>query len=92
MVEFLLKGVLYAIFLRFDLDDNDFFTSCIRARIVDFILRRKRYSQDTSDDFAFGIERLLKDGVYHAAYPLHDVSYITTLLLHKIINFFGAIS
>lgn len=26
------------------------------------------------DDYAFGIDRLIGEGVYIAAYPLHDVS------------------
>ncbi|CAG7717026.1 unnamed protein product [Allacma fusca] len=56
----------------FDVEDPEFFTPLIRAHIVDFILKRKRYSEDTSEDFSFGIHRLLTDGVYFAAYPLHD--------------------
>jgi hypothetical protein len=43
--------------------------------VVDFILSRKRYSDDEMEDFAFGVQRLLKDGVLIAAYPLHDVSF-----------------
>lgn len=58
----------------FNVEDEDFFTSSIRSRIVDFILKRKRFKEDTDDEFAFGIERLLTEGVYSAAYPLHDGS------------------
>lgn len=58
---------------RFNADDENFFTSSIRSRIVDFILKRKRFKDDIEDEFAFGIERLLTEGVYSAAYPLHDV-------------------
>lgn len=65
--------------IRFDVEDEDFFTSSIRSRIVDFILKRKRFNDDVSDEFAFGIERLLTEGVYSAAYPLHDVSSINSL-------------
>ncbi len=46
----------------------------MRSRIVEFILKRKRLSEDVSDEFAFGIDKCLSDGTYSAAYPLHDVS------------------
>ena len=56
------------------MEDENFFTSSIRSRIVDFILKRKRFQDDIDgDEFAFGIERLLAEGVYSAAYPLHEV-------------------
>lgn len=57
------------------MDDEDFFTSSIRSRIVDFILKRKRFKEELDDEFAFGIERLLSEGIYSAAYPLHDVTH-----------------
>lgn len=28
------------------------------------------------DDYAFGIDRLISEGIYIASYPLHDVRYI----------------
>lgn len=59
----------------FDVDEQEFFTPAVRARIVDFILGRKRYTDNEMDDFAFGIERLLTASVYAAAYPLHDVRW-----------------
>lgn len=40
------------------------------------------------DDYAFGIDRLIDQGVYVAAYPLHDVSVIPetiSYLLKKIV-------
>ena len=55
------------------MEDENFFTSSIRSRIVDFILKRKRFKEDVDDEFAFGIERLISEGIYSAAYPLHDV-------------------
>lgn len=61
------------IFFRFDLEQEDFFSPGIRSRIVQFILDRKRFSRDDADDFAFGIDRLISNGVYQAAYPIHDV-------------------
>ncbi|KAJ9596645.1 hypothetical protein L9F63_012342, partial [Diploptera punctata] len=51
---------------------KDFFTPAIHSRIVQFILDRQRFSEDQNDDFAFGIERLINEWVYTAAYPLHD--------------------
>jgi len=55
-------------------DDNaKFFSPAARSRIVEFILQRKRFLPDgADDDFAFGINRLINDGVYLAGYPLHD--------------------
>lgn len=57
------------------MDTPNFFTPAIHSRIVQFILDRKRFSDNYNDDFAFGIERLLNDNVYNAAYPLHDVRF-----------------
>jgi anoctamin-1 len=39
-------------------------------------LDRQRFSEDQDDVFAFGIERLINEWVYAAAYPLHDVSTV----------------
>lgn len=61
------------ILLRFNAEDENFFTSSIRSRIVDFILKRKRFKSNLDDEFAFGIERLIQEDTYSAAYPLHDV-------------------
>ena len=58
----------------FDIHSEGFFTPAIRSRIVHFILDRQRFTEDQDDDFAFGIERLISELVYTAAYPLHDVS------------------
>lgn len=65
-------------FNRFDIHHPCFFTSAIRSRIVLFILERKRYLLGDEDDYAFGIDRLINEGVYLAAYPLHDVSEFNT--------------
>ncbi|KAF2902509.1 hypothetical protein ILUMI_03671, partial [Ignelater luminosus] len=56
----------------FDVDSPCFFTPAIHSRIVQFILDRKRFSDNPNDDFSFGIERLLNENIYTAAYPLHD--------------------
>lgn len=66
-------SLIYSLPLRFNVEDEDFFTCSVRSRIVDFILKRKRFRDDPEDEFAFGIERLLAEGTYAAAYPLHDV-------------------
>lgn len=64
---------------RFDVNQPSFFTAAIRSRIVKFILDRIRFSTETTDSYAFGIDRLISDEVYMAAYPLHDVS-VSTLI------------
>jgi len=56
----------------FDHNNAKFFTPATRSRILEFLLKRKRFSEDPDDDFAFGITKLISDGVYLAAYPLHD--------------------
>ncbi|XP_044002725.1 anoctamin-5-like [Aphidius gifuensis] len=56
----------------FDLDKPDFFTSSTRSRIVQFILDRTKFTDNSEDDFAFGIDRLISEHAYVAAYPLHD--------------------
>lgn len=57
----------------FDIMSPNFFTQAVRSRIVQFILDRTFFGEPTSSDmFVFGIERLLSDVVYTAAYPLHD--------------------
>jgi anoctamin-1 len=39
---------------------------------VQFILERQRFTDDHDNANCIGIAKLLKDGVYRAAYPLHD--------------------
>ncbi|XP_041974295.1 anoctamin-1-like isoform X2 [Aricia agestis] len=56
----------------FDTTSDCFWTPSIRSRIVQFILDRKKFTRSLHDDFAFGIARLIANGVYSAAYPLHD--------------------
>ncbi|XP_055925697.1 anoctamin-5-like isoform X1 [Argiope bruennichi] len=51
---------------------EDFFSPAQRSRIVQFILKRKSFTEDHTDIFGFGIKKLLADGVYTAAYPLHE--------------------
>ncbi|CAB3375249.1 Hypothetical predicted protein [Cloeon dipterum] len=56
----------------FDTESVEFFTPAIRSRIVDFILDRTYYEDKSLDPNALGINRLITEGVYSAAYPLHD--------------------
>ncbi|XP_034487339.1 anoctamin-1 isoform X2 [Drosophila innubila] len=56
----------------FDIRQDCFFTTAVRSRIVEFILDRQRFPAKRHNDMAFGIERLVAEGVYCAAYPLHD--------------------
>lgn len=69
----------------FDLNSPNFFTSATRSRIVQFMLDRTRFTETKEDDFAFGIERLISEHAYVAAYPLHDASSI--VFLHLIFIF-----
>lgn len=53
-------------------DREAFFSSSHRAQIVEFILKRKSFSQNPKDVFSIGVNKLLSDNVYLAAYPLHE--------------------
>lgn len=58
----------------FDIPDNDpenFFSPSQRGEIVSYILRRTKFNEN-NDVFSIGINKLLADRVYDAAYPLHD--------------------
>ncbi|KAH8278722.1 hypothetical protein KR018_007662 [Drosophila ironensis] len=56
----------------FDIRQDCFFTTAVRSRIVEFILDRQRFPAKNHNEMAFGIERLIAEGVYCTAYPLHD--------------------
>ncbi|KAK7582131.1 hypothetical protein V9T40_013576 [Parthenolecanium corni] len=56
----------------FDIDSPEFFTPTVRSRIVQFILDRTLFSLNELDPTNFGIEHLINDDVYCAAYPLHE--------------------
>ncbi|XP_057372131.1 anoctamin-7-like isoform X1 [Daphnia carinata] len=53
-----------------NLDSESYFTSTERSRIVNEILARTTYGDRRKGEV--GIERLLKEGVYTASYPLHE--------------------
>jgi anoctamin-1 len=50
---------------------------------VDFILDRTYYEDRESDPNALGICRLITEGVYSAAYPLHDVIWVVFFHLRE---------
>ncbi|KAL5010642.1 hypothetical protein ScPMuIL_012947 [Solemya velum] len=56
-----------------------FFTSAQRSRITYTILSRCVYEENSSDlsKNKFGIKKLLSNGVYQAAFPLHDGEYFS---------------
>lgn len=82
MFGFVPKNICYLtiLFLRFDDDDDNFFSSQVKTIVVDFILQRTTFCErsvnctHSKGTTNFGIEKLVADGVYKAAYPLHDVS------------------
>lgn len=55
-------------------DENSFFSPSVRNRIVYYILSRCPYGTEEGKK-KFGIKRLLTNGTYSAAYPLHDCQY-----------------
>uniref|UniRef100_A0A4W5KDM0 Anoctamin n=1 Tax=Hucho hucho TaxID=62062 RepID=A0A4W5KDM0_9TELE len=61
----------------FLIDDKEtFFPPSVRNRIVYYILARCAYHKEDSDDKnKKGIKRLLNNGTYGAAFPLHDSRY-----------------
>ncbi|XP_012270892.1 anoctamin-1 isoform X2 [Orussus abietinus] len=62
----------------FDLEAPDFFTPATRSRIVQFIIDRTKFNESNQEnDISFGIDRLIAERVYEAAYPLHDGSLHT---------------
>ncbi|XP_075019402.1 anoctamin-5 isoform X5 [Calonectris borealis] len=55
-------------------DESTFFSPSMRNRIVNYILTRCPYGTEEGKK-KFGIKRLLNNGTYSAAYPLHDCQY-----------------
>uniref|UniRef100_A0A673KF49 Anoctamin n=1 Tax=Sinocyclocheilus rhinocerous TaxID=307959 RepID=A0A673KF49_9TELE len=68
----------------FLIDDKDtFFPPSTRNRIVYYILTRcPYYKEDRKEKDKTGINRLLNNGTYTSAYPLHDVSEIYSERYH----------
>lgn len=56
-------------------DKENFFPRAERSRMIYDILLRTRYGNMAKEEnYVVGIERLVKNGTYKAAYPLHEVS------------------
>jgi anoctamin-1 len=55
----------------FDVDSPHFFDEGVRTTIASYILEREKFGDDDQEK---GINRLISEGIYKAAYPLHDVS------------------
>ncbi|PVD28803.1 hypothetical protein C0Q70_11398 [Pomacea canaliculata] len=53
-------------------DKESLFTNACRSWIVDFILRRKSFSEDKQKAYSFGVKKMISDGYYTAAFPLHE--------------------
>lgn len=64
-------------------DKDEFFTNAQRSAMVHDLLLRAHYSSTK-----FGIDKLLKHGVYAAAFPLHEGPYHSehSILTHGAIN------
>lgn len=56
---------------RFNCENLGNFTH--RIEIVNFILERQRFDNENHGSQNYGIQNLIKEGVYEDAYPLHDV-------------------
>uniref|UniRef100_K1QJJ1 Anoctamin n=1 Tax=Magallana gigas TaxID=29159 RepID=K1QJJ1_MAGGI len=59
---------------RFDIPDDreKYFDHATRSRIVNFILRRKSFSKAKEKAYSFGINKMIADGHYTDAFPLHE--------------------
>ncbi|XP_030747192.1 anoctamin-1-like isoform X2 [Sitophilus oryzae] len=69
----------------FDIDAPHFFSTSVRITVASYILEREKFGPEDQDK---GIKQLISEGVYKAAYPLHDGDYAQTgskrhLLLHE---------
>lgn len=74
VLHFILWILCYIFHIRFNEDDPEFFSAEVRTLVIDFILNRVSWGKDQGDINCVGIQCLLDEGVYRAAYPLHDVS------------------
>ncbi|XP_040183837.1 anoctamin-5 isoform X2 [Rana temporaria] len=55
-------------------DQNTFFSASTRNRIVYYILSRCHYGLE-DEKRRFGVKKLLNNGTYNSAFPLHDCQY-----------------
>jgi hypothetical protein len=65
-------------------DPDKFFSQADRARMVHDLLIRARYDRGNNmDKLRFGIDRLVRNNTYSAAYPLHEVVLANTIFAKK---------
>lgn len=72
-MHFILIKTNVCIYFSFDEEKEGFFSQTVSIAVVHFILERMRFSDDDETSNNVGIDKLLAEGVYEAAYPLHDV-------------------
>ncbi|CAH1128406.1 unnamed protein product [Ceutorhynchus assimilis] len=53
----------------FDVDAPDFFNDSIKIAVASYILEREKFGLEDQNK---GIKQLISEGIYKAAYPLHD--------------------
>ncbi|XP_046373983.1 anoctamin-1-like isoform X3 [Haliotis rufescens] len=58
----------------FEMNENKelLFSNAVRSWIVDYILRRKAFKKDEGKAFSFGLKKMMADGFYDAAFPMHE--------------------
>ena len=70
----------------FENDEDKYFSLASRSRIVEFILERARFLPEGDSGSAFGVGRLICEGVFLAAYPLHDGTIATPGSQRKLLS------
>ena len=73
----------------FDHDDENFFSPSKRTRIVEFLLKRKRFSDDKEDDFAFGINKLSGEVLENGGSFSHWMPLETTMVSRLVSTLHG---
>lgn len=63
-------------------DPDSFFTRAQRSRMVYEILATAAFGKEKKGEV--GIERMVEEGVYNAAFPLHDVSTFINEYLRRL--------
>ncbi|XP_076257406.1 anoctamin-1-like isoform X2 [Rhynchophorus ferrugineus] len=57
----------------FDIDAPEFFNTSVKITVASYILEREKYGIEDQEK---GVKQLIAEGVYKAAYPLHDGDYM----------------
>lgn len=58
----------------YDAEHPNYFDDSTRYSIINFIMQRQHFEKGNETADNTGVEKLIEDGVYLCAYPLHDVS------------------